>query len=44
LKAISEILDDSGANYYFSVTEGPAALVDCVETILNTRGASAKTL
>jgi len=41
LTAITETSSDSGANYNFCVSEGPEALVKCVEKILKTKSASA---
>lgn len=41
LTALLEARDDTGANYGFCVSDGPEALVKCVEKILKTRSASA---
>lgn len=41
LTTVTEAGSDTGANYNFCVSEGPEALVKCVEKILKTRSASA---
>lgn len=44
LKAVTETIDDARANFNFSVSEGPHALVKYIEEILHTKTSSATNL